>query len=454
MNNENDTLSASNNDSPGCLPERLSKNSAEVSEQKIKSIYSAAPIGIGVVKERIFTEVNNYFCQMTGYQADELIGNSSRMLYPSDEEFEFVGSIKYAQIAELGIGSLETNWLKKDGSVMHIVLNSTPIDIDDFSQGFTFTAIDITYSKIAQEHLLQSYASLTDVIDSIPSGLFVYQYKAPDQLLLVSGNRQAEIIFDNKIHFSIGRDFRHIWKNADSYGLTEKLLSAVRTGKNLKLEEVEYEDEHISGIFKFVVFNMPGKRLGVAIEDLTKIKLAEKKTKESETKLTKLIDNSFDSIYIIQDRKFSYANAQLCKLTGYDLSEITSPDFDFTNLFSLEGQIIIENRLETRKKGEEPPNNFETQIISKSGAAIDVEISSVSIGFSEETVVMGIMRDITNRKVYFEELSVSHSTYLGIINSLSEAVYILNDKGEFMFVNDAAEKLYGYDRDLFIGKTP
>ena len=47
---------------------------------------------------------------MVGYAASELIGQSARILYPSDEDFEFVGREKYRQIAERGTGSVETRF--------------------------------------------------------------------------------------------------------------------------------------------------------------------------------------------------------------------------------------------------------------------------------------------------------------------------------------------------------
>jgi DNA-binding NtrC family response regulator len=37
------------------------------SEEKIQSIFRAAPVGIGLVVDRIFMEVNVTFCEMTGY---------------------------------------------------------------------------------------------------------------------------------------------------------------------------------------------------------------------------------------------------------------------------------------------------------------------------------------------------------------------------------------------------
>ncbi|MFH2032842.1 MAG: PAS domain S-box protein, partial [Bacteroidota bacterium] len=60
----------------------------------------------------------------------------------------------------------------------------------------------------------------------------------------------------------------------------------------------------------------------------------------------------------------------------------------------------------------------------------------------------------TEQKRAEEELKISHKTYLGIINSLTEAIYIQDENGVFLEVNKAAEKFYGYPKEYFIGKTP
>ncbi|MDW7680266.1 MAG: response regulator, partial [bacterium] len=44
------------------------------SEEQIRSIFRVAPIGIGIVRDRILQDVNPRLCEMTGYKKEELIG--------------------------------------------------------------------------------------------------------------------------------------------------------------------------------------------------------------------------------------------------------------------------------------------------------------------------------------------------------------------------------------------
>jgi len=126
------------------------------SETTLKSIFRAAPTGIGMVSNRILQRVNERLCEMVGYSSDELVGQNARILYPSKEEFKWVGEEKYAQIREQGAGTVETRWKRKDGSMIDVLLSSTPIDPVNPSLSVTFTALDITDRKQAEKALRES----------------------------------------------------------------------------------------------------------------------------------------------------------------------------------------------------------------------------------------------------------------------------------------------------------
>ncbi|MFC1489692.1 PAS domain S-box protein [Candidatus Latescibacterota bacterium] len=123
------------------------------SDEKLQSIFRSAPIGIGLVVERKIKWVNEMFTRIIGYSADELLENNSRILYPSDEEYEKVGSKKYKQIKKYGTGTVETKFLRKDGEEIDILLSSTPLNPNDLKEGVTFTALDITSWKKAENSI-------------------------------------------------------------------------------------------------------------------------------------------------------------------------------------------------------------------------------------------------------------------------------------------------------------
>ena len=82
------------------LERRRYEDSLRNSEAHLRSIFRASPVGIGLVRDRVLLEINERVCEMTGYSREELVGKNARHLYPTQEEFEFVGREKYAQIRQ------------------------------------------------------------------------------------------------------------------------------------------------------------------------------------------------------------------------------------------------------------------------------------------------------------------------------------------------------------------
>lgn len=139
---------------------KKSEEALRESERRIWSIFRVAPTGIGVISSRVLLEVNGRVCEMTGYAREELIGKSAEILYASREDFDWVGAEKYSQIAAKGTGAVETRWKKKDGTILDIILSSTPIDLNDLSKGVIFTALDITERKRAEDEREKLQAQL------------------------------------------------------------------------------------------------------------------------------------------------------------------------------------------------------------------------------------------------------------------------------------------------------
>ncbi len=125
-------------------------------ERELHSLLRAAPIGIGMVVDRVFQRVNERFCQMLGYSEGELLGQSARMVYPDQETYDEVGKVKYGQIAQVGVGAIETRMRRKDGQILDVLLSSAPLDPEDWSKGVVFTVLDIAARK-RQEAELERY---------------------------------------------------------------------------------------------------------------------------------------------------------------------------------------------------------------------------------------------------------------------------------------------------------
>jgi PAS domain S-box-containing protein len=139
----------------------------------LASIFRATPVGIGLVKERVLQRVNDQICQIVGYQADELIGRNARMLYVNDEDYTYVGEEKYRQIKKFGTGTVETRWLHRNGTIRDVLLSSTPLNPKNWSEGVTFSALDITAKKKAERELIDMHERFRVFMDNIPGCAFI-----------------------------------------------------------------------------------------------------------------------------------------------------------------------------------------------------------------------------------------------------------------------------------------
>jgi PAS domain S-box-containing protein len=141
-------------------------------EATLSSIFRAAPIGIGVVTNRVIQQANKRFCEMVGYTREELLGQSSRMVYPTKKEFERVGKEKYRQLSEGKTGAVETRFKCKDGHIIDVILCSSPLDTDNHEAGVTFTVLDITERKRAEEAVRESEKKYRTLTENINVGIF------------------------------------------------------------------------------------------------------------------------------------------------------------------------------------------------------------------------------------------------------------------------------------------
>ena len=169
---------------------KKAQNDLRDREATLSSIFRAAPVGIGLVLDRVLIRVNDRVGEMTGYSAEELIGKSARILYPDDKEFERVGREKYERIRTSGTGTIVTRWQRKDGTVRDILLSSTPVNPADPREGVTFTALDITDHKRAEAMLRESEEKYRDIFENSVIGLFK---TAPDGTIIHANDSLARM---------------------------------------------------------------------------------------------------------------------------------------------------------------------------------------------------------------------------------------------------------------------
>jgi len=130
------------------------------SETMLSTTLAAAPVCILLEKGRVLQKTNNRTCEISGYTAEELIGQSSLMLYPDKAEFERVARDLYRDLRKTGLNSTESLWRRKDGTLINMLLSASVLDINDPNAGEIVTAFDISKRKRAEDELKRINESL------------------------------------------------------------------------------------------------------------------------------------------------------------------------------------------------------------------------------------------------------------------------------------------------------
>jgi len=156
------------------IRERLhAEHELKESEDKLQSIFKAAPTGIGFEKGQTLEIVNEKLSEITGYATEELIGKSDRLLYLSEDEYERVQDLKHSQIRSRGTGTLETIWQRKNGDPINVLLSATPLDRMDLTRGIAFTVLDITDLRKKETALSESEQKYRSTMDAMKDLVFV-----------------------------------------------------------------------------------------------------------------------------------------------------------------------------------------------------------------------------------------------------------------------------------------
>ncbi len=152
--------------------ERQAEKAMIESQSRLQSTFSAAPVGLCIVKDREYIAVNDTYCDIMGYTEVELIGRTTRMLYENEDERDRVGRALYAPLRDLGISSTETRHVRRDGVVRDIFLRASPVSMDDSTKGVVVAIEDVTERRRVRKALQNSEERYRSIIENIQEGYY------------------------------------------------------------------------------------------------------------------------------------------------------------------------------------------------------------------------------------------------------------------------------------------
>ncbi|MFQ5807264.1 MAG: PAS domain S-box protein, partial [Phycisphaerae bacterium] len=224
-------------------------------------------------------------------------------------------------------------------------------------------------------------------------------------------------------------------------------------------------------------------------------KSSQEALRRSEENFRALAENARDGILIgTSDGRYVYGNQRAAALTGYSVDELVTTA-TMEELIGRDELEQVKERCRTRLAGNQAPGQYETTIVRKNGAHVPVEVTAANTVWQGEPVVLGVLRDISERKQAEEavrkardELEIrvkertaelaaaneglrkeiverrraeealheSEARYRSftddVLDTSQVGIFVLDDRFRVLWVNQALERYLGLRRGEVLGK--
>jgi PAS domain S-box-containing protein len=194
-----------------------------------------------------------------------------------------------------------------------------------------------------------------------------------------------------------------------------------------------------------------------SFQDISDRKTAEAALKESQLKYSIIADNTFDwEFWQAPDESIIYLSPSSKRITGYDSQDFINDPGLLTKIIHPEDKHIFKYHHPNGRKDVNPAT-AEFRIIAADGSIKWIEHVCQPVFDNEGTFIgtRGSNRDVTSRKLIEEELAESEEKFRKAFTSSPAVAGIMdlaNDR--FLDINLNFTKVFGWERDEVIGKTP
>jgi two-component system cell cycle sensor histidine kinase/response regulator CckA len=142
-----------------------------------------------------------------------------------------------------------------------------------------------------------------------------------------------------------------------------------------------------------------GKPVGAVhtLSDITELRRTEQALREAELELRALAETTSVGILLVQDERFTYANAAAERITGYSSGELTGRPF--LEVVHPEFRELVGSRAASRLMGVAGlPSRYEIKIITKSGTERWLDLSSAVVVLEGKPALVATVADITEER--------------------------------------------------------
>ncbi len=322
----------------------------------------------------------------------------------------------------------------------------------------------ITGHKLAERSLRESEEKFRSIIEQSNDGIILID----EQGIIIEWNKAATHITSIPREKALGAPFWEIQyqmltpKRRESLSLEEYkevFTQMFQTKKREELEKtVEIEFVTINGEIKFlhqtsfIITTEKGIRIGAIVQDITERKLAEAALQKSEIRFASVFRVSPISMAItrLSDNCLLDVNEAWQVMTGFQKEEVLGHSIlEFASWADpSERQKLLQ---QLKEHGQ--IQNFEFQLMHRSGEIRQLLMSADLIELAGEACMVSLALDITERKKTEEELHRSKERFHALVQNSADLIAVIDETGIIQYASPTSERILGYTTAESIGRN-
>ena len=301
---------------------------------------------------------------------------------------------------------------------------------------------DVTLTKQNEVTLKNSEEQYRAYTENSPVAFFVVN---PEGKYIQVNDAATKLLLYSKKEFLKMSIVDILFEKDISFGL-KQFATLRETGKSRFETALKRKD----GEPVYVILNatlLPDGNMMAFCENITEYKRLNDELKLSEERLKLLFENAPDAYYL-NDLKGNFldGNKAAEEMIGYSRNELIGNSFLSLNVLP-RNQILKAAKLLALNAIGKPTGPDEFILNRKNGTQISVEIRTHPLKIQGKKLVLGIARDISERKKAEEAIKFQAD----LLNQVGQAVIMVDNNRIIRFWNKAAEKLYGYSEEQALG---
>jgi PAS domain S-box-containing protein len=402
--------------------------------------------------------VSRHTLDVLGYSFEEVIGKNYLTLFVAPKEREELGR-KVEDLLRTGIPARgENHLMTKDGREILLQWEARAAYKENGEIDFVYgPGVDITQQKELELALRQSEERYRTFIQNLQG--IAYQGDMNFTSLFIYGDVEQITGYSTEEFISGAVRVIDLIHPEDLNAVSSAIarLQTIPNHADELIYRIFRKDGQVSWVRDLIRNTCGESGVPIAMQgivyDITKEKEAEALLRRSEAQYRLLAENAKDVIWAVDtDFQFTYVSPSSVRMSGFTAEEVMN--IPFAAMYTLESREMIREYISQAsvwfREGLVPEDQhtltIESQRYRKDGSIIWVEVTT-NVIFDEEgkpTGLVGVTRDITQRKRAEEEMRKSEERYRLLAENITDVIWAMDKDMNYTYISPSVEKIRGY----------